>query len=481
VKVLFINPSKWGRGITPIWIASHTGLLKENGVNVTLFDATFFKDWAENELSFNTANGQYKKSNYEKLVTFQTKRVLEALQEKIDDFEPDIIFWSALSSHIHGEGEYVNIEYGYELVSNIKTKALFVTAGLQATASADTIFKQFPLLNFIIQGYSEFPLLNICKSLSLNKPIQMVEGVVERGSTNSGKKPQHPNIQELPQYDYSLFEDQVFYRPYQGKVVRAVDYEFSRGCIYSCHYCVETVIQRFYDFNEVNRTGSIKNSNQYVRTKTASRIYEELKYLASVHKIDFVRAQDTNFLTVDRSVLRELSDLLDNRSLNLEIYIETRPEGINSASIELLKKLNVVGVGMGIELASEAFRESSLGRFSSTTKIINAFQLLKEAGIRRTAYNIIGLPNQDEDSIIETIKFNALIQPDDITVAFYSPYIGTTQSETATELKMFDKYETKVDGQMRSLTKDSTLDLETLEYYKANFVKLCKSANIEDN
>ena len=26
----------------------------------------------------------------------------------------DIIFWSALSSHIHGEGEYVNIQYGYE-------------------------------------------------------------------------------------------------------------------------------------------------------------------------------------------------------------------------------------------------------------------------------------------------------------------------------------------------------------------------------
>ena len=28
-KVLFINPNKWGRGITHIWIASHSSALKK--------------------------------------------------------------------------------------------------------------------------------------------------------------------------------------------------------------------------------------------------------------------------------------------------------------------------------------------------------------------------------------------------------------------------------------------------------------------
>ena len=36
-------------------------------------------------------------------------------------------------------------------------------------------------------------------------------------------------------------------------------------------------------------------------------------------------------------------------------------------------------------------------RFASTSKIVNAFKLLKEAGIKRTSYNIIGLPEQDEE------------------------------------------------------------------------------------
>ena len=60
----------------------------------------------------NTENKQYKSSNYYDYITYKKRDVLESLQEKIDEFGPDIIFWSAFSSHIHGEGEYVNIQYG---------------------------------------------------------------------------------------------------------------------------------------------------------------------------------------------------------------------------------------------------------------------------------------------------------------------------------------------------------------------------------
>ena len=63
---------------------------------------------------------------------------------------------------------------------------------------------------------------------------------------------------------------------------------------------------------------------------------------------------------------------------------------------------------MGIELSGEEFRESELNRFANQNKIINAFKLLRENQINRTSYNIIGLPNQTEDSILNTIEFNKL-------------------------------------------------------------------------
>ena len=167
--------------------------------------------------------------------------------------------------------------------------------------------------------------------------------------------------------------------------------------------------------------------------------------------------------------------MIEESDLNIMLYIETRPEGINETSLKLLKKLKVDGVGMGIELSTQDFREEKLRRYADQEKIIKAFELLKKHNINRTAYNIIGLPEQDEDSIIETINFNRLLNPDNMTVAFYSPYIGTQQQKKGNELGYFDDYEYHVDSALRSLNKHSLVDVKKLEYYKKNFVSFVKN------
>ena len=101
-KILFINPSKWGRGITPIWIASHSAVLKSFGHDVKLFDCTFYKAWLVDEVKYNTENEQYKPSLYSNLITLKENNIIDDLRSFIDSFNPDIIFWSAFSSHIHG-------------------------------------------------------------------------------------------------------------------------------------------------------------------------------------------------------------------------------------------------------------------------------------------------------------------------------------------------------------------------------------------
>jgi anaerobic magnesium-protoporphyrin IX monomethyl ester cyclase len=140
-----------------------------------------------------------------------------------------------------------------------------------------------------------------------------------------------------------------------------------------------------------------------------------------------------------------------------------------------LKKLKVDAVGMGIEVSDEDFREGSLNRFASQIKIINAFKSLREEGIKRTAYNIIGLPDETENMIMESIKFNRLIDPDNITVAFYSPYIGTPEQEKSLDMNYFDDYEYHVDSSLRSHSKSSLVDKETLEFYKKYFIYFVKN------
>lgn len=479
-KILLINPNKWGRGITHIWIPTHTSVLREAGHEVKLFDCSFYADWTVNEVAFNTDNEMYKKSDYDKKIEYLKSNITEDLQKFIDDYEPDFLFWSALSSHIHGEGEYVNIQYGYSLLETISTTAKKVAGGLQVTGELTNVYKHFNNVDYFISGESEIILKELIDNVANNGDIKNVDGIIYKDNDNkvvmNDRQPIIENLDIIPHYDYSVFDNQVFLRPYNGRVVRAVDYELSRGCIYACEYCVETVIQSYYGFDEVAQgTGTIRNSRKYLRHKSAERIFSEMNQLHNELGIELFRCQDTNFLTIDRKTLNELSDMIHKSNLNIILYIETRPEGINESSIKLLKKLKVDGVGMGIEISTQDFREEKLKRFADQKKIIKAFRLLRDNNIKRTAYNIIGLPEQDEDSILDTIKFNRLLQPDNMTVAFYSPYIGTAQQIKGNELGYFDDYEYHVDSALRSLSQHSLVDVEKLKFYKKNFVNFVKN------
>lgn len=473
VKVLFLNPSRWGRGITPIWVASHSAVLRSRGHEVALFDATFFRDFAHNENAYNTANRQYKPSAYDASIQWNDAPVVQALQAKIDAFKPDYIFFAAISSHIHGEGEYAAIQHGHGLLRQVQSAATIVSGGLQPTADAVETADRFPLINMFIGGESELVLGEL---VTAGSP-RGIKGMIWRDGERVIVEPKQPIISQMDAigaYDYSLFDEQVFLRPYNGQVVKAVDYELSRGCPFTCGYCVETVIQRYYGFTETSPRGALTQMKSYLRHKSAGRVFEELNTLNREHGVTLIRAQDTNFLTIDRSTLLGLADRFDaaGDALSLQFYIETRPEGINPSSLTLLKRLRVDGVGMGIELAGQQFRESSLNRFADQKAILRAFALLKEAGIRRTAYNIIGLPDQNEESILDTIRFNQELAPDNVTVAFYSPYLGTAQQRVGADKQYFLDYEFDLDSQLRSMSRHAVLSEQLLSFYKRNFVRL---------
>ena len=172
-KILLINPNKWGRGITHIWIASHSGILKRNNHKVELFDATFYSNWSLNEVQFQTDNKMYKKTNYDEFLKFNSNNILEDLQKKIYEFNPDFIFWSAISSHIHGEGEYVNIQNGYDLLKNLDTQeSILISGGLQATSATEIILNKMSKINYLIGGESELVLLELLNNFDNQKELK---------------------------------------------------------------------------------------------------------------------------------------------------------------------------------------------------------------------------------------------------------------------------------------------------------------------
>ena len=208
LKIMFINPNRWGRGITTIWIPAHAALLKKNGHKVKLFDSTFYKYWTQNETQYNTDNMQYKPTDYENKIKYNNSNVYSDLQKTIDRYKPDIIFGSAISSHIHGEGEYVNIQYYDELLSKVSTSAVRIAGGLQPTAEPELIFDKFPNIDLFIRGESEFTLLQISEMINCTGDYLKLPGVVFKENGEVIVNPPQKimsNMDDLGYYDYSLF------------------------------------------------------------------------------------------------------------------------------------------------------------------------------------------------------------------------------------------------------------------------------------
>ena len=319
-KILLINPNKWGRGITHIWIAAHTGLLKKNGHKVELFDATFFNNWRHNEEDFEK---EFLKTDYDKLVTFKNEDVYKELEKKINQFNPDIIFWSAISSHIHSEGEYVNIQNGHDLLKNvaIPKNVILITGGLQSTSAPHLVLEKMIKIQYLIRGESEMALNDIANCVDNNKTFLHMPGLAYKENDliklNSPQKILK-NLDIISPYDYSIFDKQVFLKKYNGQVYRGVDYELSRGCIYSCAYCVETIIQKYYGFEEKSeKTGAIKNFKSYLRHKTADMAFLEIKNLHEHYGVQIFRCQDTNFLTIDRDTLINLAAKIEESKFDI--------------------------------------------------------------------------------------------------------------------------------------------------------------------
>ena len=95
-------------------------------------------------------------------------------------------------------------------------------------------------------------------------------------------------------------------------------------------------------------------------------------------------------------------------------------------------------------------------------KFFKGISITKKEKIKSTAYNIIG---ETEAMIINTIEFNRELNPENVTVAYFSPSAGTLQQEKAYDEKSFNKYEFDLDSSYKTLTKSHDMSEQKLNFY----------------
>ena len=105
--------------------------------------------------------------------------------------------------------------------------------------------------------------------------------------------------------------------------------------------------------------------------------------------------------------------------------------------------------------------------------IVEAFKLAKKYNVKTNAINIIGVPGETKEMLINTIKLNREINPTTSHTNIFYPYKGTPLGDKAFEdgIVNIEAYKDFSNERRASVMDYSDEWLETLKYYKENWAR----------
>jgi len=183
--------------------------------------------------------------------------------------------------------------------------------------------------------------------------------------------------------------------------------ETSRGCPYSCDFCVAPIHQ-----------------GHKFRERSAKSIVDEIERGYREHGLDFFYLWGDT-VTLNVKSFTAFCDELIARNLPVQWLSNARADNLTDpAFVHRLRKAGCWMLAMGIETESEEIRKDMVKKLERK-KIQLAIDNMRQAGIRSFAFFIFGYPGETLDSINHTIEYAIELNPDFANFYPAVPYPGT--------------------------------------------------------
>jgi anaerobic magnesium-protoporphyrin IX monomethyl ester cyclase len=215
-----------------------------------------------------------------------------------------------------------------------------------------------------------------------------------------------PIYDVLPLKKYQSFAD------VDGKTHQYLPILGSKGCSYSCMYCPYPI--------GFGRKPVFKN---------AKSVVDEIEHLNRVKGVEGFLFRNQSFTLSLKWAEKVCQEILD-RKLDVSWSCEARTDETSERILTLMKESGCKRIHYGVETGDpRLIKIAKPGVQLENTR--RAFDLTKKMGIWRHAHIILGLPGENRQSFINTLKFLLTLEPDSTTVNFATPYPGTKLSNLA--------------------------------------------------
>jgi len=422
----------------PMGITSLSAYLKSAGHEVELFDTTRYNiDTSVHrkpEIYIKDRVFKPHKLWYEKECISRTL-LRDIYISSIDEFDPDLIGISVGSEDmlVHGM-DFIRWSSLFK-----RDDATLAVGGVVPTISPQKFLDAGA--DTVVVGEAELTLLDI-----LDDP----------GSRSGIIYGSYIPVDDLLPPDWDLMDDMYMYWVYGTTVYRWGRFLRSRGCPNRCTYCVYS-------------SKTFPKEMSRVRRKSNSIMIEEMEEYKRRYALEAITIIDDNFLAGDPGVHLEFLSMYRDR-IGLPFNSSTHTNTITEELVWAMKDAGARHISMGIESGNEYIRNKVLRRPKATNaSVIEAFRIVKEAGIHCASLNMIGLPHETSRMFKDTIDLNRKCMPDKSMCFFFFPYEGLKLRDVSLEYGYIDGTEEAVNMCETSIMKLPQFPLRKMKKYKRTF------------
>ena len=305
------------------------------------------------------------------------------------EFKPDIVAYTAFTG-----GHTPMAEMNRELKKKFNFYSMF--GGPHPTFSPEILEEEEGIDAICIgEGFEAMP--EFVNKLEKGEDITNVKNFWVKVDNKIYKNPHRPllkNLDVLPFPDRSLYDKYKYYRWARTATVMT-----SLGCPFKCSYC----------FNHQLHQMRLKGDAIY-RQRSVDNVIEEIKQLRKDYpKTEYLIFRD-DILMLNKNWGKEFAEKY-SREIGLPFYCLMRPEIINEEIADSLKKAGCYYIGIGVESGNDYLRNVVLNRPMTKEQIINGLKLLHDRKIKFSMYNMLGVPGETMETVMETWELNVKCKP----------------------------------------------------------------------
>ncbi len=264
---------------------------------------------------------------------------------------------------------------------------------------------------YVVRGEPDITIAELCNALRRNggSSARLIPGVtvLEPGGKLSSARPRSC-ADEIDSFPFPAWElaDMSAYRKAWIKAHGSYNMIMasSRGCPYHCTWCSKLIWE-----------------NHYVQ-RSAQNTVAEMAALRERFRPDHIWFADDIF-GHNHQWMESFKEELDGQNFRIPYSVQTRIDLLSDPVVRLLSETGCREVWLGIESGSQSILDA-MNKKLSIDEIEPAFNRLRKAGIRASAFIQFGYPGEELDDILLTVMLIRKLRPDDIGISVFYPLPG---------------------------------------------------------